>query len=81
MRASATTVEKDEECGHLFCNIKTIERMNRKDENDMMWKIFGYDCRGRYRWLCNMEADSFDEVIQKARNYFGYLYVTGAQPL
>lgn len=47
----------------------------------MMWKIFGYDARGRYRWLCNMEADSFDEVMRKARSYFGYLNVTGAQPL
>ena len=47
----------------------------------MMWKIFGYDARCRYRYLCNMEADSFDEVIQKARNYFGYVNVTGAQPL
>ena len=55
---------------------KTQERMKT-----MMWKIFGYDARGRYRYLCNMEADSFDEVIQKARNYFGYLNVTGAQPL
>ena len=47
----------------------------------MMWKIFGYDARGRYRYLCNMEADSFDDVIQKARSYFGYLNVTGAQLL
>lgn len=48
---------------------------------DMLWKIYGYDARGRYRYLCNMEADSFDEAIQKARSYFGYLNITGAQPL
>lgn len=47
----------------------------------MTWKILGYDARGRHRWLCNMEANSFDEVMKKARSYFGYLYVTGAQPL
>ncbi len=55
---------------------KTQERMKI-----MMWKIFGYDVRGNHRYLCNMEADSFDEVMQRARSYFGYLNVTGAQPL
>ena len=47
----------------------------------MLWKIYGYDARGRHRYLCNMEADSFDKAIQKTRSYFGYLNITGAQPL
>ncbi len=46
----------------------------------MKWKIFGYR-RGKYTCICIMEGDSFDEVIKKARSYFGSLYVTGAQPL
>lgn len=46
----------------------------------MRWKIFGYR-RERYTCLCIMNGNSFDEVIKKARSYFGSLYVTGAQPL
>lgn len=47
----------------------------------MWWKILGIDSRGRYEVLCYCVADSFDKAIEWARNYYGYLNVTGAQRL
>ena len=53
----------------------------------MRWKIFGRKLRQKRtekpEWsvLCTLEADSFDEAIEKARkDYPDKYYIVGAQP-
>ena len=45
-----------------------------------MYRVFGVKRLGETpRWICNMQADSAEEALKKARSYYGSLFVDGVQ--
>lgn len=45
-----------------------------------MYRIFGIKRLGeKDRWICNIQADSAEDALNKARRIYGSLFVSGVQ--
>lgn len=45
------------------------------------WRVYGYNRRGEYTWLCNLDAPDEAEARRLAGYYYGYRHLNKPLPL